>query len=260
METPLGENNDACWRAASRASRRHYFPGRGQGLSPRPPEASSLPSLKDKVQLFLERIQIPRGPGAGFGVAGFEHVPDELGVFVKALRRSRMGSRKAFMDSTRSFLQSSATSDSCVNVKKQRGRMPPAARAEPLWKPLGKTMTPVGARLRAPAGVVFSDRGRGAEPPRPPEASFLPSLKDKVQLFLERIQIPRGPGAGFGVAGFEHVPDELGVFVKALRRSRMGSRKAFMDSTRSFLQSSATSDSCVNVKKQRGRMPPAARG
>ena len=122
-------------------------------------------------------------------------------------------------------------------------------------------MTPVGARLRAPAGVIiFQVEVRGLSPPRPPEASSLPSLKDKVQLFLERIQIPRGPGAGFGVAGFEHVPDELGVFVKALRRSRMGSRKAFMDSTRSFLQSSATSDSCVNVKKQRGRMPPAAKG
>ena len=121
-------------------------------------------------------------------------------------------------------------------------------------------MTPVGARLRAPTGVIiFQVEVRGAEPPAA-RGIFLPSLKDKVQLFLERIQIPRGPGAGFGVAGFEHVPDELGVFVKALRRSRMGSRKAFMDSTRSFLQSSATSDSCVNVKKQRGRMPPAAKG
>ena len=124
---------------------------------------------------------------------------------------------------------------------------------------LGKTMTPVGARLRAPARRHYFPVGvRGAEPPA---ARHLPTFsKDKVQLFLERIQIPRGPGAGFGVAGFEHVPDELGVFVKALRRSRMGSRKAFMDSTRSFLQSSATSDSCVNVKKQRGRMPPAAKG
>ena len=75
-------------------------------------------------------------------------------------------------------------------------------------------MTPVGARLRAPAGVIFPGRGPGAEP-RPP-GIFLPSLKDKVQLFLERIQIPRGPGAGFGVAGFEHVPDELGVFVQGL--------------------------------------------
>ena len=167
------------------------------------------------------------------------------------------------MDSTRSFLQSSATSDSCVNVKKQRGRMPPAAKGlSPFGNPLGKTMTPVGARLRAPAGVIiFPDRSPGGlSPPAAGEGIFLPSLKDKVQLFLERIQIPRGPGAGFGVAGFEHVPDELGVFVKALRRSRMGSRKAFMDSTRSFLQSSATSDSCVNVKKQRGRMPPAAKG
>ena len=122
-------------------------------------------------------------------------------------------------------------------------------------------MTPVGARLRAPAGVIiFQVEVRGLSP-RPPEGIFLPSLKDKVQLFLERIQIPRGPGAGFGVAGFEHVPDELGVFVKALRRSRMGSRKAFMDSTRSFF--AVVGDkrpSCVNVKKQRGRMPPAARG
>ena len=156
------------------------------------------------------------------------------------------------MDSTRSFLQSSATSDSCVNVKKQRGRMPPAAKGlSPFGNPLGKTMTPVGARLRAPAGVIIFQVGvRGLSPPAA-RGIFLPSLKDKVQLFLERIQIPRGPGAGFGVAGFEHVPDELGVFVKALRRSRMGSRKAFMDSTRSFLQSSATSDSCVNVKKQK---------
>ena len=92
-------------------------------------------------------------------------------------------------------------------------------------------MTPVGARLRAPTGVIFFRSRSGAEPPAA-GGIFLPSLKDKVQLFLERIQIPRGPGAGFGVAGFEHVPDELGVFVKALRRSRMGSRKAFMDSTR----------------------------
>ena len=119
MET-LGENNDACWRAASRASRRHCFQVEVRGAEPPAARGIFLPSLKDKVQLFLERIQIPRGPGAGFGVAGFEHVPDELGVFVKALRRSRMGSRKAFMDSTRSFLQSSATSDSCVNVKKQK--------------------------------------------------------------------------------------------------------------------------------------------
>ena len=138
MET-LGENNDACWRAASRASRRHYFQVEVRGLSPPAAGGIFLPSLKDKVQLFLERIQIPRGPGAGFGVAGFEHVPDELGVFVKALRRSRMGSRKAFMDSTRSFLQSSATSDSCVNVKKQRGRMPPAAKGlSPFGNPWGK--------------------------------------------------------------------------------------------------------------------------
>ena len=132
---PLGENNDACWRAASRASRRHFFPIEESGAEPRPPR-HLLPSLKDKVQLFLERIQIPRGPGAGFGVAGFEHVPDELGVFVKALRRSRMGSRKAFMDSTRSFLQSSATSDSCVNVKKQKRKNASGGKgAEPLWKP-----------------------------------------------------------------------------------------------------------------------------
>ena len=138
--------------------------------------------------------------------------------------------------------------------------MPPAAKGlSPFGNPLGKTMTPVGARLRAPTGVIFQVEVRGLSPPAA-GGIFLPSLKDKVQLFLERIQIPRGPGAGFGVAGFEHVPDELGVFVKALRRSRMGSRKAFMDSTRSFLQSSATSDSCVNVKKQRGRMPPAAKG
>ena len=144
------------------------------GLSPRPP-GIFLPSLKDKVQLFLERIQIPRGPGAGFGVAGFEHVPDELGVFVKALRRSRMGSRKAFMDSTRSFLQSSATSDSCVNVKKQRGRMPPAAKGlSPFGNPLGKTMTPVGARLRAPTGVIVSRSRSGGLSPRPPE--HLPCL------------------------------------------------------------------------------------
>ena len=77
-------------------------------------------------------------------------------------------------------------------------------------------MTPVGARLRAPTGViVFQVGGPGAEPP-PAGGIFPPSLKDKVQLFLERIQIPRGPGAGFGVAGFEHVPDELGVFVQGL--------------------------------------------
>ena len=120
------------------------------------------------------------------------------------------------MDSTRSFLQSSATSDSCVNVKKQRGRMPPAAKGlSPFGNPLGKTMTPVGARLRAPTGVIIFQVGPGAEPPAA-RGIFLPSLKDKVQLFLERIQIPRGPGAGFGVAGFEHVPDELGVFVQGL--------------------------------------------
>ena len=173
-----------------------------------------------------------------------------------------MGSRKAFMDSTRSFLQSSATSDSCVNVKKQRGRMPPAAKGlSPFGNPLGENNDACWrAASRASRRHYFPGRGVRGLSPRPPEGIFLPSLKDKVQLFLERIQIPRGPGAGFGVAGFEHVPDELGVFVKALRRSRMGSRKAFMDSTRSFLQSSATSDSCVNVKKQRGRMPPAARG
>ena len=76
------------------------------------------------------------------------------------------------MDSTRSFLQSSATSDSCVNVKKQRGRMPPAAKGlSPFGNPLGKTMTPVGARLRAPAGViVFQVEVRGLSP-RPPKAS-----------------------------------------------------------------------------------------
>ena len=82
-------------------------------------------------------------------------------------------------------------------------------------------MTPVGARLRAPTSHCFPGRVGGLSPPAA-EGIFLPSLKDKVQLFLERIQIPRGPGAGFGVAGFEHVPDELGVFVKALRRSRNG--------------------------------------
>ena len=157
-------------------------------------------------------------------------------------------------------MQSSATSDSCVNVKKQEEECLRRQRAEPLWKPLGENNDACWrAASRASRRHYFQVEVRGAEP-RPPEGIFLPSLKDKVQLFLERIQIPRGPGAGFGVAGFEHVPDELGVFVKALRRSRMGSRKAFMDSTRSFLQSSATSDSCVNVKKQRGRMPPAARG
>ena len=162
--TPVG--------ARLRAPAGVIFSGRGPGAEPPSPEASSLPSLKDKVQLFLERIQIPRGPGAGFGVAGFEHVPDELGVFVKALRRSRMGSRKAFMDSTRSFLQSSATSDSCVNVKKQRGRMPPAAKGlSPFGNPLGKTMTPVGARLRAPAGPSYFQVEVGGLSPRPPEAS-----------------------------------------------------------------------------------------
>ena len=39
------------------------------------------------------------------------------------------------MDSTRSFLQSSATSDSCVNVKKQRKNTSGGKGAEPLWKP-----------------------------------------------------------------------------------------------------------------------------
>ena len=168
MET-LGENNDACWRAASRANRR--ISRSRSGAEPRPPEGIFLPSLKDKVQLFLERIQIPRGPGAGFGVAGFEHVPDELGVFVKALRRSRMGSRKAFMDSTRSFLQSSATSDSCVNVKKQRGRMPPAAKGLSPLETLGENNDACWrAASRANRRHYFPGRGPGAEP-RPPEAS-----------------------------------------------------------------------------------------
>ena len=143
-----------------------------RGLSPRPPEASSC-LLKDKVQLFLERIQIPRGPGAGFGVAGFEHVPDELGALSKALRRSRMGSRKAIMDSTRSFLQSSATSDSCVNVKKQRGRLPSAAKgAEPLWKPrLGKTRRLLARGFARQQASLFSRSGVRGLSPRPPEAS-----------------------------------------------------------------------------------------
>ena len=173
METPLGENNDACWRAASRASRRHYFQVEVRGAEPPAARGIFLPSLKDKVQLFLERIQIPRGPGAGFGVAGFEHVPDELGVFVKALRRSRMGSRKAFMDSTRSFLQSSATSDSCVNVKKQRGRMPPAAKGlSPFGNPLGENNDACWrAASRANRRHYFPGRGPGAEPPGRQKAS-----------------------------------------------------------------------------------------
>ena len=163
------------------------------------------------------------------------------------------------MDSTRSFLQSSATSDSCVNVKKQRGRMPPAAKGlSPFETPLGENNDACWrAASRANRRHYFQVEVRGLSPPAA-GGIFLPSLKDKVQLFLEAHPDSARPRRGFGVAGFEHVPDELGVFVKALRRSRMGSRKAFMDSTRSFLQSSATSDSCVNVKKQRGRMPPAA--
>ena len=93
-------------------------------------------------------------------------------------------------------------------------------------------MTPVGARLRAPAGVIIFQVGvRGLSPPAA-RGIFLPSLKIKFSFFLSASRFREARARGFGVAGFEHVPDELGVFVKALRRSRMGSRKAFMDSTR----------------------------
>ena len=104
------------------------------------------------------------------------------------MRRSRMGSRKAFMDSTRSFLQSSATSDSCVNVKKQRGRMPPAAKGlSPFGNPLGENNDACWrAASRASRRHCFPV-SRGLSPPAA-RGIFLPSLKDKVQLFLERIR------------------------------------------------------------------------
>ena len=81
---------------------------------------------------------------------------------------------------------------------------------------LGKTRRLLARGFARQQASLFSRSGvRGLSPPAA-GGIFLPSLKDKVQLFLERIQIPRGPGAGFGVAGFEHVPDELGVFVQGL--------------------------------------------
>ena len=64
---------------------------------------------------------------------------------------------------------------------------------------------------------LFSRSGSGAEPPG--RRRHLPI---KFSFFLSASRFPRGPGAGFGVAGFEHVPDELGVLSKALRRSRNG--------------------------------------
>ena len=71
------------------------------------------------------------------------------------------------MDSTRSFLQSSATSDSCVNVKKQRGRMPPAAKgAEPLGTRLGENDACWRAVRRANRRHCFPGRGPGLSPPR----------------------------------------------------------------------------------------------
>ena len=76
--TPVG--------ARLRANRRHYFPGRGVGgLSP-PAAGRHLPAFsKDKVQLLPGASRFREARGAGFGVAGFEHVPDELGVFVQGL-------------------------------------------------------------------------------------------------------------------------------------------------------------------------------
>ena len=119
---------------------------------------------------------------------------------------------------------------------------------------LGENTTPVGARLRAPTGViVFQVGGPGAEPPAA-GGIFLPSLKDKVQLFLSASRFREARARALALPASSMSQTSLGSLSKALRRSRMGSRKAFMDSTRSFLQSSATSDSCVNVKKQRGRM------
>ena len=78
-------------------------------------------------------------------------------------------------------------------------------------------MTPVGARLRAPTGVVIFQIGIRGLSPRPPEGIFLPSLKDKVQKAHPDSARPR---RGLWRCRLRHVPDELRVFVKALRRSR----------------------------------------
>ena len=54
-------------------------------------------------------------------------------------------------------------------------KMPPAAGGSAPGPPTWKTMTPVGARSRAPTGViVFPKQGfKGAQPLWPPEAFFL---------------------------------------------------------------------------------------
>ena len=138
-------------------TRRRYFQV-GRGLSP-PAAGSIFTFSKDKVQLFLERIQIPRGPGAALALPASSMSQTSLGSLSRPCAgREWVRGRRSWI--RRGLLQSSATSDSCVNVK-ARGRMPPAARAEPLETRWGKTMTPVGARLRAPAGVVFSRSGSG---------------------------------------------------------------------------------------------------
>ena len=84
------------------------------------------------------------------------------------------------MDSTRSFLQSSATSDSCVNVKKQRGRMPPAAKGlSPFGNPLGENNDACWrAASRASRRHYFQVEVRGLSP-RPP--GIFPAFSKKIK-------------------------------------------------------------------------------
>ena len=179
METRWGENNDACWRAASRAN--DHFPGRAPG--PR----RHQPSLKDKVQLFLSASRFREARARALALPASSMSQTSLGSLSRPCAGREWVREKAFMDSTRSFLQSSATSDSCVNVKKQRGRMPPAAKG---LSPFGKgenndACWRAGSHFVVPVGLS------------PGRQRHLPAFsKDKVQLFLEAHPDSARPGRG----------------------------------------------------------------
>ena len=119
-------------------------------------------------------------------------------------------------------------------------------------------MTPVGARLRAPPAVVFQVEV-GAEPPAA-EGIFLPSLKIKFSFFLSASRFREARARALALPASSMSQTELGVFVQGLAPVANGFEEGVHGFDEELLQSSATSDSCVNVKKQRGRMPPAAKG
>ena len=154
------ENNDACWRAKPRANRRHCFPqGVSKGAQPlcRRRHSSSLllnvyatVACRRRLQKAPRRIheRLPRTHSRP--AQGLDKDPKLVWDMLEA------GNAKARARASRNL---DALKKKLNFIFREGRKMPPAAGGLSPRTSTWKIMTPVGARSRAPTGVIVFPKG-----------------------------------------------------------------------------------------------------